>query len=164
MTVQIQHKVVAPEVLRPLFDSGKLLAESGLEPNLLLLVKLRTSQMNRCIFCLALHMREGAALHESSDRLVGLAAWRDAPWYTARERAALEWTEILTRICDREPDEDFVYRMREHFSDREIIYLTMAVNVSNSWNRMNVAFHTPAEDAEAAFKALHAAQKVARRS
>lgn len=146
---------VAPEVVRPLYDAAKLLAQSGLEHNLLVLVELRASQLNRCAFCLALHMREGQALGESSDRLCGLPAWREAPWYSARERAALEWTEALTLVADEYPSGDLLARMKEHFSEREIVYLTLAVNSINSWNRLNVAFGTSPERADAVFKMLH---------
>lgn len=155
MSAKIDYSTLAPEVVRPLHDAAKLLAQSGLEPNLLVLVELRASQLNRCAFCLALHMREGQALDESSDRLSGLPAWREASWYSARERAALEWTEALTLVAQAQPGGDLLARMREHFSDREIVYLTLAVNTINAWNRFNVAFGTPPERADEVFRMLH---------
>lgn len=155
MSIKIDYVSVAPEVSRPLYEQGKLLAQSGLEPTLLGLVELRASQLNGCAFCLALHVREAQALGESIDRLAGLSAWREAPWYTARERAALEWTEALTLVAREHPEADIVARMREHFSDREIVYLTLAVSTINTWNRFNIAFGTPAERADEVFEMLH---------
>jgi AhpD family alkylhydroperoxidase len=155
MPTTLQYQNVAPEVLQPLYDMNKLLAKSGLEPTLLTLVELRASQLNRCAFCLALHTREAHALGEGGDRLSGLVAWREAPWYSARERAALEWTEALTLIAHQPPGADLLARMKENFSDKELVYLTLAVNAINSWNRFNVAFGTSPEYADAVFKQLH---------
>lgn len=155
MSTTIDVLSIAPEVVRPLLDGGKLLAQSGLEPKLLSLVELRASQINRCAFCLALHTREAEALGESRDRLSGLAAWRDAPWYGARERAALEWTEALTLLAHEHPSRERLAAMKEHFTDREIAYLTLAIGTINAWNRLNVAFGTSPEGADAVFRMLH---------
>ncbi|MDQ6931161.1 MAG: carboxymuconolactone decarboxylase family protein [Candidatus Eremiobacteraeota bacterium] len=155
MSTKINFTSAAPEVARSLFEAGALLAKSGLEPSLLTLVELRASQINRCAFCLALHMREGQALGESSDRLSGIAAWRDAPWYSERERAALEWTEALTQLAAQHPPSDLLGRMKAHYTEREIVYLTLAVTTINSYNRFNVAFGTSPADADAVFKMLH---------
>lgn len=154
MDAKLDAMAVAPEVMRPFNEIGGLVLKSGLERNLLTLVELRASQLNGCAFCLALHMREGRALGESSDRLSGVAAWHDAPWYSARERLALEWTEALTRLADGRPPEDLLPRLREHFNDREIVYLTLAITLINSYNRFNVAFGTSPEGAEAVFNML----------
>lgn len=162
MSATIDFNSVAPEAARPLFEAGRLLAESGLEPALLSLVQLRASQLNRCAFCLALHAREAQALGESGDRLSGLAAWREAPWYSARERAALEWTEDLTLIAREHPPHERLAMMREHFTDREIVYLTLAVSTINAWNRLNVAFQTSPAAAGAVFDMLHAQDGAAR--
>jgi AhpD family alkylhydroperoxidase len=142
MSEKLNYLSVAPEIAQPLFETNKLLASSGLEPGLLTLIQIRASQLNGCAFCLALHRREGEAAGESADRLSGLAAWHDAPWYSLRERAALEWTEALTQIVRERPAESLFERMKQHFTEREIVYLTVAVNAINSWNRLNVAFGT----------------------
>ena len=153
----IDYNAVAPEAVRPLYEAVKALAKSGLEQNLLTLVELRASQLNRCAFCLALHMREGQALGESLDRLSGVAAWREASWYSPRERAALEFTEALTALAAAHPSSDLLPHMREVFTDRELVYLILAINTINAWNRFNVAFGTPPEKAEAVFRQLHPA-------
>lgn len=155
MSTTLDYQSVAPDVLRPLYEANNILAKSGLEPKLLALIELRASQINRCAFCLALHTREAEALGESGDRLIGLPAWREAPWYSARERAALEWTEALTQIADEPPNSNLLARMKEHFSESEIVYLTLAVNTINSWNRFNVAFGTSPALADTVFKMLH---------
>lgn len=155
MDAKLDYTTVAPEIMRPFMETAGLLGKSGLQENLLTLVELRASQLNGCAFCLALHMREGQALGESSDRLSGVAAWHDAPWYSARERLALEWTEALTRVADARPSEDLLPRLREHFSDKEIVYLTLAVTLINSYNRFNVAFGTSPAHAEEVFQMLH---------
>jgi len=136
-------------------ETGSLVAKSGLEPNLITLVVLRASQMNRCAFCIALHMREGQAQGESSDRLSGVAAWRDAPWYNERERLALEWTEALTQLVGQHPPSGLLERMKEHYDERELVYLTLAVSSINTFNRFNVAFGTSPADADAVFKMMH---------
>lgn len=155
MSAKIDYLSVAPEVARSLFDGGKLLARLGLEPGLLALVALRASQINGCAFCVALHWREGTALGESNDRLFGVSAWRDAPSYSARERAALEWTEALTLLAKEHPSGELLARMQAQFDDREIVHLTMAIALTNTWNRFNVAFGTSPENADGAFKMLH---------
>ncbi|MGH7738048.1 MAG: carboxymuconolactone decarboxylase family protein [Candidatus Tyrphobacter sp.] len=155
MEAKLNYTTVVPEIMHPFMETSALLAKSGLERNLLNLVELRASQINGCAFCLALHMREGQALGESSDRLSGVAAWHDAPWYGARERLALEWTEALTRLSNGRPPDDLLARLREQFDDREIVYLTLAVTLINSYNRFNVAFGTSPEGADAVFRMIH---------
>lgn len=157
MSEKLNYLSVAPEVARPLFDMHKLLAGCGLEPGLLTLIQIRASQINGCAFCLELHRLEGEAAGESADRLYGLAAWHDATWYSERERAALEWTEALTRIANQRPPDTLFERMKEHFTEREIVYVTVAVNAINAWNRLNVAFGTSPERAREVFNMQHPA-------
>ncbi len=155
MSTTLDYLSVAPDVVRPLYDANKILAKSGLEPNLLTLIELRASQINGCAFCLALHTREAQAQGESNDRLSVLPAWREAPWYSPRERAALEWTEALTLVANQRPHPELLSRMKEHFSESEIVHLTLAINSINSWNRFNIAFGTSPEHAGTVFKMLH---------
>lgn len=155
MTTKTDYQSVAPELLRPMFETVKLFGKSSLEPKLRTLVEIRASQINGCAFCLALHRREGRALGDTDDRLFGVAAWHEAPWYSQRERLALEWTEALTRVSQQRPPEDLLARMHQHFDEREIVYLTHAINMINAWNRLNIAFGTSPEHAEAVFNQLH---------
>ena len=117
---------------------------SGLETSLLRLVQIRASQINGCAYCLDMHTQDARAEGESEQRLYLLPAWREAPFYSERERAALEWTEALTLVADSHVPDEVYERVRPHFTDEELANLTMAVNVINSWNRLNVAFRTPA--------------------
>src|SRR5579859_3922872 len=106
MSHQIDFTKTAPEIMKPLYDMGKVLASSGLDPKLRTLIEIRASQINGCAFCLALHYREAKANGESDDRIMGLSAWNDASWYSDRERVALEFTEALTRLSQAHPSAD----------------------------------------------------------
>jgi AhpD family alkylhydroperoxidase len=116
---------------------------SGLEPAMLELIKLRASQLNGCAYCIDMHWKDARARGESEQRLYGLDAWREAPYYTDRERAALAWTEAVTRVADGHvPDE--VYRQaRAQFGEAELVNLTLAVVAINGWNRFAIAFRSP---------------------
>jgi len=157
MPAEINVQSAAPQIVGYLGEGGKLLAKSGLDEDLLVLVELRASQINGCAICLALHSREARARGETDDRIVGLSAWREAPWYGERERLALEWTEALTNVStSHRAVEEIRPRLKEHFSDREIAFLTLAVTLINSWNRFSIGFANPPEEAERVFQALHA--------
>ena len=113
---------------------------SHLEPSLVELVRLRASQINGCAFCIDMHTKDARANGETEQRLYTLSAWRETPFYTDRERAALEWTEAVTLIHqDHAPDE--IYEsVREHFSEEELVNLTMAIVAINGWNRLAIGF------------------------
>ena len=162
MTEMLDYNSTAPEALKPLFDGGKALEKSTLEKSLCTLIQLRASQINACGVCLALHVREAQAQGESMDRIVGLSAWRDAGWYSPRERAALEWTEALTSLGQGHPTETLLARMREHFDDKELVFLTLAVTLINSWNRFNVAFALPSEAGAHAYDMMYPEHRAAR--
>jgi AhpD family alkylhydroperoxidase len=142
--------------MQALYGFGKALAHSKLEPALQHLMELRVSQINRCAFCIALHTRQLEALGEHGDRVSGVTAWREAPWYSARERAALEWAETLTTISQTHPDDELYERVKSQFSETELAELTLAVAAINSWNRFSIAFGTPPERAEEVFQQLQA--------
>lgn len=113
-----------------------------LEHSLLELVKMRASQMNGCAFCIDMHSKDARAAGETEQRLYLLNAWREAPIYTARERAALAWTEALTQL-GKEGVTDATYdQMRVQFSDRELVDLTMAIIAINGWNRLAISFRS----------------------
>lgn len=115
---------------------------SGLEHSLLELVKTRASQINGCGYCIDMHTKDARAAGESEQRLYLLPAWREAPFYTERERAALEWTEALTLVSEREVADDLYERVRQHFGEKELVDLTLAITAINSWNRLAIAFRT----------------------
>jgi AhpD family alkylhydroperoxidase len=156
MTKRLDYAAAAPEAIRSLYEAGKHLATSTLEPELRGLVTMRASQINGCAFCLALHARELAGLGVTGDRVTGLSAWREASWYGARERAGLAWTEALTRIADGHPSDELYASVKAAFTDAEMAALTLTITVINSWNRFAIGFGTPPESAEAVFKQLHA--------
>lgn len=131
-------------VIRAMYGLEQPLRDSGLEPALRELVKTRASQINGCAYCIDMHTKDARAHGETEQRLYALNAWRETPFYTARERAALEWTEELTLLSEREVSDEVYARTREHFSESEMIQLTLAVVQINGWNRFAVAFRAPA--------------------
>ena len=131
-------------VMKAMYGLEEPLRNSGLEPALRELVKTRASQINGCAYCLDMHTKDARAHGESEQRLYALNAWRETPFYTARERAALEWTEHLTLIASREVSDELYARVREHFTEEEIVLLTLAVVQINGYNRFAIAFRAPA--------------------
>jgi AhpD family alkylhydroperoxidase len=114
--------------------------ESGLETSLLELVRLRASQMNGCAYCIDMHTKDARAEGETEQRLYTLSAWREAPFYTDRERAALEWTEAVTDVAGSRVPDDVYDRARAQFTEAELVNLTMAVVAINGWNRLAISF------------------------
>ena len=113
---------------------------SGLERQLLELVKVRVSQINGCAYCIDMHTKDAHALGETEQRLYALNAWRETPFYSGRERAALEWAEELTGIYENKVPDELYERVRAHFSESELISLTLAVVAINGWNRIVIPF------------------------
>lgn len=113
---------------------------SGLDASLLELVKIRASQINGCAFCLQLHAREARKAGETEERVWLLDAWREAPVYTPRERAALEWTEAVTNVTDGHVPDEVYDLARRHFDAKELVDLTLAITTINAWNRLSIAF------------------------
>jgi len=131
-------------VMKAMYGLEEPLRNSGLEPALRELVKTRASQINGCAYCLDMHTKDARAHGETEQRLYALNAWRETPFYTDRERAALEWTEQLTLIAGKDVPDDLYARVREHFSDEEIVNLTLAVVQINGYNRFAISFRAPA--------------------
>ena len=117
--------------------------EKNMDRRLFELVKIRASQLNRCAYCLDMHTKDARSLGETEQRLYALSAWRDTPFFTDRERAALEWTEALTRLSETHPSEELHARLATFFDEDEIVALTFATVVINAWNRLAVPFHPP---------------------
>jgi AhpD family alkylhydroperoxidase len=121
---------------------GRYLHECELEQSLLLLVDLCASQINGCAYCIDMHWKDLRADGENEQRLYSLDAWREPPFYTDRERAALEWTEALTLITKGHVPDDVYEKVRQHFNDKELSDLTLAVVSINGWNRLNISART----------------------
>ena len=114
--------------------------QSGLDPKLRELIKIRASQINGCAYCLAMHTREARKLGETDERMHLLDAWREAPVFSAREQAALAWTEALTLVADGHVPDNVFEQVKRQFSEKEIVDLTAAVIAINSWNRIAISF------------------------
>ncbi|GHG64784.1 alkyl hydroperoxide reductase AhpD [Comamonas sp. KCTC 72670] len=131
---------VAPDALNLMLDFSKKVEALGLEPSLCELVKIRASQINGCAFCIHLHTRDARAHGETEERIFLLDGWRESPLYTERERAALGWTEALTLISTTHaPDEDYA-ALKPHFTEEEIVKLSLLIGVINTANRLILGF------------------------
>jgi len=140
MQPRIDFYTASPDAMKAMMALEGAVNKLPLEKSLLELVKMRTSQINGCAFCLDMHSTDARKAGETERRLYTLSAWREAPFFSARERAALAWTEALTRIAESHaPDEDYE-RLNAEFSPAEQVNLTLAINTINSWNRLAVGF------------------------
>jgi AhpD family alkylhydroperoxidase len=115
---------------------------SGLEHTLLQLVEIRASQINGCAYCIDMHTKDARALGESEQRIYLLDAWRESPFYTERERAALEWTEALTLVAESHVPDEVYASAKKQFSPEELVNLSLAVSAINTWNRLCIAFRS----------------------
>jgi AhpD family alkylhydroperoxidase len=146
MHQRLDYKTASPDAFKALLRMEEHVRGSGLEDSLLELVKTRASQINGCAWCLDMHTKDARARGETEQRLYLLPAWREAPCYTERERAALAWTEAVTLVAEEGIPDALYADVRRHFDEAAIVELTMAVIAINGWNRMNVAFRTPVGD------------------
>lgn len=144
MKSRIDANRVSPKALQAMFSMQAAIDASGLEPALLHLVEMRASQINGCAYCLDMHSKDARAAGETEQRLYMLDAWREAPLYSERERAALEWTEAVTRVADDHVPDEVYATVSERFTEQELVSLTLAVVAINGWNRLNIAFRTEA--------------------
>ena len=142
MKTRIDYRQVAPGALQAMLGVERYVHGSGLEPAMLELVRARASQINRCGYCLDMHTKDARAEGESEQRLYALSAWRETPFYTERERAALAWTEALTLISQDAVSDELYDQVRKHFSEKEIVDLTLAIVAINGWNRLAVSMRT----------------------
>src|SRR4029079_15299744 len=133
---RLDYPRLAPEAARAMYGLGAYLAGCGLEHALLELVKIRASQINGCAYCIDRHTKDARAAGETEQRIYALNAWRETPFFNERERAALEWTEALTLIADTHAPDDIYERVAAQFNEEELVALTFAVVVINSWNRL----------------------------
>jgi AhpD family alkylhydroperoxidase len=152
---------VAPGIYKAMIGLEAYLHQSGIEIPLLHLIKLRASQVNGCAYCIDMHWKDLRAIGESEQRLYGLDAWRESPYYSDRERAALAWTEAVTLITEGHVPDAVYEEVRPHFSDKELADLTLAVATINAWNRLAIASRTEAGKYQPQRVAPHGVKKSA---
>lgn len=140
---RLNYRKADPAVLQAMLALQGVVNRSPLQPALLELVKMRASQINGCAFCLDMHSREARKAGETEQRLYLLDAWREVDLYTSRERAALHWTEALTRLAGGHVSDDDFAIARAEFSEAELAHLTLAIVTINGWNRFCVGFKVP---------------------
>jgi AhpD family alkylhydroperoxidase len=139
MQPRLNPQRAAPEAMKAVAALESHIEASGLDPSLVLLMKTRASQMNGCAYCIHMHTRDARARGEREERLYLLDAWRESPLYTERERAALAWTEAVTRVAETHVPDAVYDELRRHFSEREIVELTVVVAAINAWNRIAIS-------------------------
>ncbi|MDY0081703.1 MAG: carboxymuconolactone decarboxylase family protein [Ignavibacteriaceae bacterium] len=135
---------VSPDALKAMLAVQGFTDKSSLDHKLIELIKIRASQINGCAYCLDMHTKDALAIGESDQRLHVLAAWREAPFYSEKERAALAWCESLTEISEKGAPENLFKELQKHFTNEQIVEITLAVIVINGWNRLAVAFESEA--------------------
>jgi AhpD family alkylhydroperoxidase len=139
MKARFNYAKAAPGVYEAMDALEQYLQKCGLEESLMHLVRLRASQINGCAYCLDMHSKDLRAIGEEEQRLYSLDAWRECPYYTERERAALSWTEAVTRVSDGHVPDSVYEEVRPHFNEKELSDLTLTVAGINAWNRLSIA-------------------------
>lgn len=152
MTQRIDYRGAAPDGFAAMRGLEGYVRRCGLPRALLELVRMRVSQINGCAYCLDMHSKDARANGETEQRLYVLPAWRETTFYDERERAALEWTEAVTRISEGGVQNEAYERARQQFSEKELVDLTLAVIAINGWNRLAIAFSAPAGSYQPAAK------------
>jgi len=142
MEARFNYAKAAAGGYKAMLGLEQYLHECGLEESLIHLIKLRASQIDGCAYCLDMHWKDLRAMGEKEQRLYSLDAWRESPYYTDRERAALAWTEAVTRIADSHVPDAVYEEVRPHFSEKELSDLTLAVATINAWNRLSISART----------------------
>lgn len=143
MEARFNPYTAAPGAYKAMSGLEQYLHTCGLEESLLHLIKLRVSQINGCAFCLDMHWKDLRAIGESEQRLYSLDAWRECPWYSDRERAALAWAEAVTLVANGHVPDALYQQTRSHFNEKELTDLTLAITTINAWNRISIASRTP---------------------
>jgi AhpD family alkylhydroperoxidase len=142
MNARIDLRKVNPGIIQAMLGLEKQVSKAGLDYKLLELVRMRASKINGCAVCLDMHSKDARANGETEQRLIGVDVWRETPYYSERERAALEWTEALTLVSETRVPDDVYERVREQFSEDELVHLSLAIVSINGWNRLNIAART----------------------
>ncbi|HEX8272316.1 MAG TPA: carboxymuconolactone decarboxylase family protein [Longimicrobiaceae bacterium] len=143
MEPRIDYRQVSPGALGAMFGLERYVRESGMEHSLLELVKLRVSQINGCAYCVDMHSKDARAAGEGEQRLYAVSVWRETPFFSARERAGLAWAEALTLVSEGGVPDDLYSHAREHFTEKELVDLTMATVSINGWNRIAIRSAPP---------------------
>jgi AhpD family alkylhydroperoxidase len=158
MKARIDLMHVNPGIMQAMLGLERQVRHARLDSKLLDLVRMRASQINGCAYCLDMHSKDARANGETEQRLYGLDAWRETPYYSARERAALEWTEALTLVAETHAPDQAYELVRQEFSEDELAHLTLAIVAINGWNRLNIAARTvPGDYVAGSLTKLHAA-------
>ncbi len=142
MKARLNPYQAAPDAMKPMAALDAAIKNSGLEPSLVELVRTRASQINGCAYCIHMHTRDARAQGETEERLYLLAAWHESPLYTDRERAALAWTEAVTLMAATHVPDEAYAEARRHFTEPELVRLTMLIATINAWNRIAISFRS----------------------
>lgn len=142
MKPRINYSGQYPDSIKGMLEVEKYVASSELERSTFELVKLRASQINVCAYCIDMHTKDARKAGETEQRLYALSAWRETPFYTHRERAALEWTEALTLIAENEVSDELYNHVKTQFDEKDLMALTMAIIAINGWNRLAISLRT----------------------
>ena len=142
MSVRIDYPTVDPAAVKAMLGLEQYVRDSGIEQELVELVKLRASYINGCAFCADMHTKDARAAGETEQRLYAVPVWRETPFFTPRERAALAWTESVTELARTGVPDEVYQQARAEFSESELVALTMAIVAINGWNRLAVSFRT----------------------
>jgi AhpD family alkylhydroperoxidase len=143
MSQRMNYNAASPAGMKALGGVYGHIMQSGLAKTLVDLVYLRVSQINGCAYCIDMHSKDARHAGETEQRLYAVPVWRETPFYTPRERAALAWAEAVTEIYKGGVSDELLALAREHFTERELVDLTMAVVAINGWNRLAITFHAP---------------------
>ena len=155
--IDLMH--VSPGIIQAMLGLERQVRHARFDSTMMDLVRMRASQINGCAYCLDMHSKDARANGESEQRLYGLEAWRETPYYSARERAALEWTEALTLVSETRVPDEVYERVREQFSEDELVHLSLAIVSINGWNRLNIAARTvPGNYVAGSLAKVHAAR------
>lgn len=142
-TQRLDYTKASPEAVQAMYGLERVVRNSDLAPELIALVKTRASQLNGCAYCIDMHTKDARAHGETEQRLYGLSAWRETPFYSEKERAALAWTEALTNIQQGHAPDEVYAEVRAHFEEKELLFLTLAITTINAWNRIAIGFRVP---------------------
>lgn len=144
MQARMDYRNVAPEAVTAMLGVEQYVRQCGLERPLIELVKLRASQINGCAYCVDMHTKDARAVGENEQRLYAVAVWHEAPFFSERERAALAWTEAVTEISKGHVPDDVYNDVKKHFTEKELVDLTIVIIAINGWNRLAVSFRAQA--------------------